>query len=251
MAESEQRDPFLNRVGASVVNGFRRAVNSWGGLNSNQRLAGAASALLFGTLLLPWFQQTQFDRSGQPQTLTVSGMAAFTFVEASVLLVCCSILVMLFARGEQRAFHLPGGDGSIIALGGGWSLLLLVIRVLFYQPTHVGADTGIKWGVLVAIAAAVAVLGAGLRMRALHIPEPGQRRRTRVPSATPPPEATVADDQDLRKVHFGGIEAPVRPATAAAGGKPPKSGDDPTLEQLAIPLDDQPSPRRLRPKRDH
>ncbi|MEI7889270.1 MAG: hypothetical protein WCI34_03070, partial [Actinomycetes bacterium] len=208
MAESEQKDPFLNRVGASVINGFRRAGKSWGGLDSNQRLAGAASALLLATLLLPWFQHTQFDRSGQPQTLTVSGLAAFTFVEASVLLVCCAILVMLFARGEQRAFHLPGGDGSIIALGGGWCLLLLSTRVLVYPPTHVGADTGIKWGVLVAIAAAVAVLGAGLRMRALHIPEPPQRRRTRVPTATPPPEATVADDQDKRKMHFGGIEAP-------------------------------------------
>ena len=58
---------------------------------------------------------------------------AFSFVEAAVLLVAVGVLVLLFARAEGRAFHLPGGDGAVVMAAGVWVALLLVWR-LFDRP---------------------------------------------------------------------------------------------------------------------
>ena len=38
---------------------------------------------------------------------------------------------------REKGFHLPGGDGTAIALAGGWAVLLLVWR-LFDEPDATG-----------------------------------------------------------------------------------------------------------------
>jgi hypothetical protein len=57
---------------------------------------------------------------GRPQTesVTRSAFGVYSFVEAAIFLVACAVLVLLFARGERRAFHLPGGDGTVIMAAG-------------------------------------------------------------------------------------------------------------------------------------
>jgi hypothetical protein len=74
---------------------------------------------------------------------------------------------------EGKAFHLPGGDGLVISLAGGWALLLLLWRV-FDRPgdDSPSEDVGIQWGFIVALAAACALIAAGVRIRAAHRPEP-------------------------------------------------------------------------------
>ena len=68
----------------------------------------------------------------------MSAFGVFSFVEAAVLLVAAAVLFLIWARSEGKAFHLPGGDGTAIALAGGWALLLLVWR-LFDKPDVDGA----------------------------------------------------------------------------------------------------------------
>jgi hypothetical protein len=74
---------------------------------------------------------------------------------------------------EGKGFHLPFGDGFVISLAGGWALVLLIWRV-FDRPgdDNPSTDVGIQWGFIVAIAAAVALIVAGARVRAAHRPEP-------------------------------------------------------------------------------
>ena len=70
-------------------------------------------------------------------------------------------------------FHLPGGDGFVVSLAGGWVLVLLIWR-LFDKPEVSGATAtvGIDWGIFVALLAAGTLVAAGARMRAAGRPEP-------------------------------------------------------------------------------
>jgi hypothetical protein len=80
---------------------------------------------------------------------------------------------MMFARAEGRGFHLPGGDGLIVMIAGGWAALLIFYRVLDHpDPSDNGATIGIQWGVFVAFLAAAFLVYAGVRIRVAHRPEP-------------------------------------------------------------------------------
>ena len=103
----------------------------------------------------------------------MSAFGVFTFVEAAVLLVAAAVLFLVWARSQQKGFHLPGGDGVAITIAGGWAMLLLIWR-LFDKPDiqGAGATMGIQWGIFGAMLAAGALIVAGARVRALHAPEP-------------------------------------------------------------------------------
>ena len=138
------------------------------------RNAGIAAAALAVSLLLPWYQQSYVpEGSREFVQRNVSAFGVFSFVEAAVLLVAAAVLFLVWARSEKKGFHLPGGDGTAIALAGGWALLLLVWR-LFDKPDAPDETSsyGIQWGMFAALAAAGALLAAGLRVRAAHRPEP-------------------------------------------------------------------------------
>jgi hypothetical protein len=79
----------------------------------------------------------------------------------------------VWARAQRKRFHLPGGDGFVVSVAGGWVLVLLIWR-LFDKPSISGPTTtvGIDWGIFVALVAAGAMVAAGARMRAAHRPEP-------------------------------------------------------------------------------
>src|SRR3954452_5273756 len=142
--------------------------------------AGAAAALAF-TLVLPWYQKSFFVGT-VAVTDSLSALQVFSFVEAAVLLVAAGVLYLVWARAQRKAFHLPGGDGTVIMAAGGWALLLLVWR-LFDKPdvSDPGATVGIQWGIFAAFLAAGALTVMGARGRAA--PRPG-------------PPNPVADDGD-------------------------------------------------------
>ena len=48
----------------------------------------------------------------------MSTLGDFSFVEAGVLLLAGGVLALLFARAEGMRFHLPFGDGTVIAGAG-------------------------------------------------------------------------------------------------------------------------------------
>jgi hypothetical protein len=85
-------------------------VDTWRRLNFEQRIAG------IGALLL-----------------VVSTFGPFSFVEAAIVVTGLSVLFLLRKRAEGREFHIPFGDGTIIAAAGAWSGLLIAIR-LFDRP---------------------------------------------------------------------------------------------------------------------
>ena len=143
-------------------------------LPPEHRMAAVAAIVLVLSMGLPWYQRTVDPGSGSglaSQSLNAFGV--FTFVEAAILLVACGVLFLLWARMEGKAFHLPGGDGLVIMLAGGWAALLLIWRV-FDRPGDElrGVVVGVQWGFIVALGAAAALVAAGARVRAAHRPEP-------------------------------------------------------------------------------
>ena len=176
MSEGRSAAGAAQRVGS----GTSRLVRAWKALPNESRLAAYASVALFVTLFLPWYQVTLIATAKtarlQSASATITGWGAFSFVEAAVLIVAAGVLVLLFQRAEGRAFHLPGGDGGVIAAAGLWTCLLIVWRIFDKQGTSVrgpGATTsGIEWGIFIALAAAAFLAYSGSRIRAAHRPEP-------------------------------------------------------------------------------
>ena len=114
------------------------AADTWRRLNFEQRVA-AVGALL----------------------LVVSTFGPFSFVEAAIVLIGIAVLFLLRTRAEGREFHVPFGDGSVIAAAGAWSALLILIR-LFDRP--------LGQGLLALVCAAILIL-AGLSERRNRPPD--------------------------------------------------------------------------------
>jgi hypothetical protein len=65
--------------------------------------------------------------------LAVSTFGPFSFVEVAEVAIAVGVLALLRARGLGKEFHLPFGDGTVIAAAGAWAAVLIVVR-LFDRP---------------------------------------------------------------------------------------------------------------------
>jgi hypothetical protein len=211
-----------------------RVRRAFGVLTSEQRLAGACALGLFVTMFLPWYtRDTTAVVSGRLQTVgsTLMAWKAFSFVEAAILLVAVGVLALLFARGERRAFHLPGGDGLVVTVAGAWVALLVFYRLI---DNKTGAksdfqkvDYGVTWGIFVTLLCGLALAYAGHRLRQARVAEPplpGEGPRPEPPSPDPEPrvaarraerEAERAERERRRR------EGPPTSATSVAPAAPP------------------------------
>jgi hypothetical protein len=172
-----------------------RLVHAWRALAPEQRLGALTSLGLFASMFLPWYSKTDtLVVRGVPKAAetSLSAFQAFSFVEAAVLLVSAAMLFMLFARAEGRGFQLPGGDGAIVTIAGGWTALLIFYRLLdkpgLQGNERVTATVGVEWGIFIALLLALGLAYAGARMRALERP-PAPLRRARRRRPDEPAEA--------------------------------------------------------------
>ncbi len=181
-----------------------RVFRAWRALGGEQRLSVIAALSLWVTMFLPWYSESGIavGKSGvRTGGITLTAWGAFSWVEAAVLLVSIGVLALLFARGERRAFHLPGGDGGLIMLAGGWTALLIIYRMFDKQSTKTvngaGAiNNGIEWGIFFALFAAIWLAWTGLSMRRAHRAEPA-----------------LADDPTVH------LQASTRPSRSERGGE--------------------------------
>jgi hypothetical protein len=163
-----------------VGSGAGRVLRAWRNLSQERRMAAGSAIGLFVTLFLPWYQETVIPTgTSRPNSLpsaSLTGWAAFSFVEAAVLLVAAGVLTLLFVRSEGRAFHVPGGDGGVITAAGFWTCVLIIWRIFDKQGTsnhnQFVTTSGIEWGIFVALLVAAVMAYAGNRIRTAHQPEP-------------------------------------------------------------------------------
>ena len=145
------------------------------------------------------------------------------------------MLGLLWARGEQRGFHLPFGDGVVIMVAGGWAALLIFYRVIDHPDVSGrGATIGIQWGVFIAFLAAAFLIYAGYRIHAAHRAEPPLPRRRRPRPGEDATGPTIAVDPP-----------PARRRAAAASARGATS--PPRCRPPPLPADEAPDGRRRRP----
>ena len=218
-----------------------RIAHAWSVLDRDRRLAAIAAVLLFGTMLLPWYQQNAIVSASKTAPLVsqnLNAFAVFSFIEAAVLLVAVAVLFLLYERADGRTFHLPGGDGTVIFAAGLWVALLLVLR-LFDKPgiTHngVAANVGIQWGIFFALAAAGLLAYAGSRMRTAQRPGPplmrSRPRPAERPRKDPAEDLTVARHPGAEYRHPG--EEVRRPGE---GDRRPGAEDGHPGEEVTVAL---------------
>jgi hypothetical protein len=258
MSEGNGGATTAQRIGA----GAGRLARAWRKLPRERRLAAAAAIVLFLTLFLPWYQETVIASGTatrlQSASATLTGWGAFSFVEAAILLVAAGVLVLLYQRAEGRAFHIPGGDGGVIMVGGLWACVLIIWRIFDKQGTsshgQYATTSGIEWGIFVALAVAGLLAYAGSRIRLAHRPEPplpGERRPSQ-------PQATAGQDEPRRAPPAGSEDdtLPVRPARSEDETLPARrasTDDSPTLRMRRArpsPGDDSPTLRTGRTRPD-
>ena len=110
--------------------------------------------------------------------LILSALGSFSFVEAALVLLAVGVLALLMARAEGMRFHLPFGDGTVIAGAGIWAGALIVAGLL---------DRGVGQNVF-AIAGAALLFLSGARERAKRPADdvPEDARKHRPDQAAPP-----------------------------------------------------------------
>jgi hypothetical protein len=180
---------------------------TWRRLNFEQRAAAVGSLLLI-----------------------VSTLGPFSFVEAAIVLIGAAILLLLRRRAEGREFHIPFGDGAVIAAAGAWAGFLIVVR-LFSRP--------LGQGLLALVCAAILIL-AGLRERAKHPMDdlPTDRVPGTPPRPEPTPDRSTYRDETLPLPDESRPQPPPKPAKVLPPQPPPPRAED--LEQPPL-WDDPPS----------
>jgi len=229
-----------------------RIVRSWRALSGEQRLSAVAAMSLWITMFLPWYSESPAGAIKTGESVVTSSLTAwgaFSWVEAAVLLVSGGVLGLLFARGERRAFHLPGGDGGVIALAGGWTALLIIYRMFDKNSVKAGnlaITVGNEWGIFFALFAAIWLAWTGVSMRRSHRGEPALADDPSVHRQTRPPlrERRV---ERAAAAAAAAAAAPrrerVRPAPAAARERARREQEDapqetPRIEHRGVTRED-------------
>jgi hypothetical protein len=215
-----------------------RIGRDWRALSSEQRLAAVAALLLLLSMLLPWYEETgnaivggKLERIDDAK----SAFGVYSFVEAAIFVVVVGTIALLWARAERKAFHLPGGDGTVIMGAGLWVMFLIFYRQLDKPNGRkeglIQTSVGVQWGIFIAFLLGALLAYAGYRIRAAHVPEPV------TDDAPPPEEPPEAEEPPPDKPDEG-------PTVVARRRRPP--GDDPFEGQLSFdePAEYRPPPRR-------
>lgn len=172
MADGPDQRSLPTRAASAAGSGARRTARAWRALNRDRRTATLAALGVLATMFLPWYRRdTTAFVDGRPVSASqdLSAFQVFTFVEAATLLVVAALLALLFARAEQRDFHLPARDGTLVCAAGVWTCLLIFYRQLDQPEPLAGAQAsasvGVNWGIFLAFLAAIVLAAVGFRMR--------------------------------------------------------------------------------------
>jgi hypothetical protein len=223
-----------------------RLPKAYGALDRDQRFAaGSAVALLFA-MFLPWYEKSVIVPGSRSfANDSISAFGAVSFVEAAIFLVSAGVIVLLLARADERPFHLPGGDGTVIFAAGIWATLLIFYRV-FDRPniSGDGGTVGIQWGFFVAFVAAGALAVAGQRIRARGRPEPPTRHRERPPAPADTASTAVVPVSEARTAVVPAAARRPRDRAVTRADAEQLTFDDPAADEP--PLRPGEIPRRAR-----
>lgn len=152
-----------------------------------EQLAALAILICLISLPMPWYR-VRFD-----PTITKSGLDAFGFAEAALLITLCSAAFLLVRVVSGERPPLPLHEGTLLALAGAWGAVLVTSLILDRPEITIDGivfDYGLGYGTFVALGGCASLVAAGARLRRVEVKghDPGRwaRRGEAAPSPTAP-----------------------------------------------------------------
>jgi hypothetical protein len=145
-----------------------KLLNDLRGLGPNERIAAAGAAVMVVSLLLPWYE------SPISNDLVLTGIGAFGWAEGALVLIAVATVVLALKGGGGYVPPRPLREWGLFVAAGAWAAVIVLYRIADRPRfTLAGHDEpyDLHYAIFVALAGAVLIVVAGLRMR------PGERAK--------------------------------------------------------------------------
>jgi hypothetical protein len=132
------------------------------GLGANERIAVAGAAIMVVSLLLPWYQ------SPISNDLVLTGVGAFGWAEGALVLIAAATVFLALKAGGGYVPPRPLREWALFVVAGCWAAVIVLYRIADRPRfTLAGHDEpyDLHYAIFVALAGAVLIVAAGLRMR--------------------------------------------------------------------------------------
>ncbi len=131
-------------------------------LSAYERLAVAAAIISIASLAAPWY------RLGFDPSLDRSGLEAFDFGAAAIVLTMVAVLTLIHLCRTGRPPAVPPREGALVAAAGIWTAVIATFLV--FNPPSVDVDGletrySIGFGLVIILVSAGALAVSGLRIR--------------------------------------------------------------------------------------
>jgi hypothetical protein len=141
---------------------LRRFGQDFRGLGPNERIAVIGAAVMVGSLLLPWYE------SPISNDLVRTGIGAFGWAEGALVLIAGATTFLALQGGGGYVPPRPLREWALFVVAGCWAALIVLYRIADRPRfTLAGHDEpyDLHYAIFVALAGAVIIIMAGLRMR--------------------------------------------------------------------------------------
>jgi hypothetical protein len=132
------------------------------GLGPNERIAVIGAAVMVGSLFLPWYQ------SPISNDLVRTGFGAFGWAEGALVLIAAATVFLALQGGGGYVPPRPLREWGLFVAAGSWAAVIVLYRIADRPRfTLAGHDEpyDLHYAIFVALAGAVMIVVAGLRMR--------------------------------------------------------------------------------------
>jgi hypothetical protein len=140
----------------------RQLLRDLRGLGGNERIAVIGAAVMVISLFLPWWQ------SPISNELVQTGFGAFGWAEAALLLIAAATTILALQGGGGYVPPRPLREWALFVAAGVWAAVIVLYRIADRPRfTLAGHDEpyDLHYAIFVALAGAVVIVMAGLRMR--------------------------------------------------------------------------------------
>ena len=113
------------------------------------------------SLLLPWYGVTFNDLVRTP-------LSSLSFLEVAIIITLAATAYLIVRSERGPAFPRPLHTGTLIAVAGAWTGLLVIYRIAVRPDLGIFGDAygvDLRYGIFVALAGGVVIVVGGLRCR--------------------------------------------------------------------------------------
>jgi hypothetical protein len=130
-------------------------------LGTHERLAAIGVGVVAVSLLLPWYGVSFAGLVRTP-------LSRVGFVEVALVLTLVAVGYVIVRSERGPAFPRPLHSGTMIALGGAWTMVLVGYRIADRPDLGIFGDAygvGLRYGIFIALGGGVLIVVGGLRAR--------------------------------------------------------------------------------------